>query len=110
MKDKDFEDLLNRKLKPTDIKEIKESKESKEIKINNTNKKNMNRNAQSRLRSTEKSFLEEKNENVNKKFSRALSSSFKFFQVNNKIKKENDKLLNIIERKGTVGKSAVKKK
>lgn len=99
MKDKDFEELLNhQKLKPTEIKMI------------NTNKKNsVTRNAQSRLRSTEKSFIDDKLEPVNKKFFRAQSSSFKFFQPNNKIKKENEKPSQILERKSTIVKPIKKK-
>jgi hypothetical protein len=75
MKDKDFEELKN----------YKSNSKQTEIKINNTNKKGQ-RNADSRLRSTEKSsFVDNKLDTVNKKFFRAQSSSFKFFQVKNKL-------------------------
>ena len=100
MKDKDFEELKKYKSKPT------------EIKINNSSKKNP-RNAHSRLRSIEKSSMDEKLELVNKKYIRAQSSSFKLFQINNNLKREADKTRNPSERKtynvSVVDKSAKKK-
>jgi hypothetical protein len=77
MKDEDFEELKNYKSKPT------------EIRINNTNIKNT-RNSISRLKSTEKSY-DNKLESVNKKFFRAQSSSFKFFQIKNKLSEISEK-------------------
>ena len=77
MKDEDFEELKNYKSKPT------------EIRINNTNIKNT-RNSISRLKSTEKSY-DNKLESVNKKIFRAQSSSFKFFQIKNKLSEISEK-------------------
>jgi len=98
MKDKDFKDLKNYKIKPT------------ENKINNTNRKDRNcRTEKSRLKSTDKSINDEKFE-VNKKFSRALSSNFKFHMANDLMKKkESEKFIRNSERKNTVGKSLKKK-
>lgn len=70
MRDEDFEELKNYK--------------SYTKKAEITNQK-FPRNANSRLRSTEKSFIDTKSDFVNKKFSRALSSGIKFFQVKNKL-------------------------
>ena len=89
MKDIDFEELKNFKSKQT------------EIKINNTSKKNQ-RNANSRLRSTEKSFVDNKLDTVNKKFFRAQSTSFKFFQVKNKLSELSVVKNNITEKKNNI--------
>jgi hypothetical protein len=72
MKDETFEEFKNY------------NRQAKVIKINNTNKKNPT-NGNSRLRSTEKFIVDNKLESVNKKFFRAQSSSFKFYQVKNKL-------------------------
>ena len=91
MKDKDFEELKNYKFN---------SKQT-EIKINNTNKKGQ-RNAESRLRSTEKSFVDNKLDTVNKKFFRAQSSSFKFFQVKNNLIESSAVKNNTTEKKNNI--------
>jgi hypothetical protein len=90
MKDKDFEELKN----------YKSNSKQTEVKINNTNKKNI-RHANSRLRSTEKSFVDNKLDTVNKKFFRAQSSSFKFFTVKNKLGELNT-LKNSSEKKNNI--------
>jgi hypothetical protein len=54
------------------------------IKINNTNIKNQ-RNENSRLKSMEKTLYNKNIDSVNNKFFRASSSSFKFYQVKNKL-------------------------
>ena len=76
MKDEDFEELKNYK---------HYTRKTTEVKINNTTQK-YPRNANSRLRSTEKSFIDTRSgDSVNKKFFRAQSSGIKFFQVKNKL-------------------------
>lgn len=72
MKDEDFEELKNYKSKMT------------ETKVNFTNQKGT-RNANSRLRSSEKTKYDTKLESVNKKWFRAQSINTKSFQVKNKL-------------------------
>jgi hypothetical protein len=72
MKNEEFEEFKNYKNNPTIIK------------INNTNKKN-ERKDKSRLKSMEKTLFDNNIEQVNKKFFRAKSSSFKFYQIKNKL-------------------------
>ena len=98
MKDINFDEFKN--FKPKQL----------ENKMNITNNK-YSRNARSRMRSMEKTSFDDKLDQVNKKFSRAQSTSFGFFQMNCKIsKKESDKFVRITDIKNTLGKSFVKKK
>jgi hypothetical protein len=117
MKDKDFEELKNIKIKPIENKinynnyNINKKNSNNNISNININYNNNNRNAQSRLRSLDKTqiFPNIESLNVNKRFSRAESSSFKFYQANNILKKkESDINIRGSNRRNTIGKSVKK--